>query len=217
MSLRPLKSHRITAHKKSWFAQFSCDDVKLWFYYKYHKWDQPQTFCVITQRVELQQDVLLVYPSVVHAHKQTTRFYLEAIVQPVGLSWPLAVRTKPLWPSPHPHASHRWNAAPGILPEFTGPLAAAAWNTIRPLSKHAFHYGCVLHCHWQRKHLKLVKCPPLAQNSSPFIDLLHLMILIMIYYFCAHSCCAVILNFKLQILLWMLGDVPDLEAFIARA
>lgn len=78
--------------------------------------------------------------------KQMTHLIWGVIVQPVMLSLPLSLSLPPYKASlagPHPQTGHRWNAAPGILPQLAGRGAAAGWNMIRPLSKHAFHYGCV--------------------------------------------------------------------------
>lgn len=90
----------------------------------------------------LQWDVLcqrlfLVYPSA--ADKQTIR-PLRAGDSSGALSWSLSIQSHCGQPPP---PGHWWNAAPGILPQLTGCRAAAGWNMIRPLSKHAFHYGCV--------------------------------------------------------------------------
>lgn len=62
----------------------------------------------------------LVYPSA--TDKQTIHLIQGAIVQALcsGLS-----PYKATVASPHPQTGHRWNAAPGILPQLTGCRAAA--------------------------------------------------------------------------------------------
>lgn len=91
----------------------------------------------------------LVYPSA--TDKQTIHVIQGVIVQ-AACHGPSPYKASVA--SPHPQTGHRWNAAPGILPQLAGCRAAAAWNMIRPLSKHALHCGCV---QGQRKHLKLGK------------------------------------------------------------
>lgn len=80
----------------------------------------------------------LVYPSA--TDKQTIHVIQGVIVQ-AACHGPSPYKASVA--SPHPQTGHRWNAAPGILPQLAGCRAAAAWNTIRPLSKHALHCGCV--------------------------------------------------------------------------
>lgn len=61
----------------------------------------------------------LVYPSAADKH---TNYPIQAFCR--GLSSTQSCRGRPL-STPTPQTGHRWNAAPGILPQLTGCRAAA--------------------------------------------------------------------------------------------
>lgn len=132
------------------------------------RWQQWVLFC---------RRPFLVYPSA--ADKQTIRLNRGAVVQALRRG-PSPHKTSVA--SPHPQTGHQWNAAPGILPQLTGCRAAAGWNMIRPLSKHAFHYGCVQGrtvsgntSNWEKSSPSLLCSVEVkwAQHSFGLGDLLH--------------------------------------------